>query len=47
MIIRNLLVNYESDNQSPLCIHCGLERKEKGECISVIYLYNYSGMYQL
>ena len=31
MIIRNLLVNYESDYQCSRCIHCGLEKKEKGE----------------
>lgn len=31
MMIHNLIVNYEDESKSPLCIHCGLEKKEEHE----------------
>ena len=33
MMIRNLILNSQSDSDEICCIHCGVEKKEAGEGI--------------
>ena len=47
MMIHNLIVNYEDESKSPLCIHCGLEKKEEDEGIHILLLIMRRSLFQL